>query len=249
MPTDALTNLTGPAVFGLWLQALLTFAILSFLVKDNPVYKFAEHIFVGISAGYGVVLVWHEAVLPIMLYRVFPSLGADAAAEPNYWVFIPIGLGLLMISRFIPRYAWLSRWPMAFVVGLTAGTAIPTAVQTNIIEQMRGTIRPLLYYRPYTLTEAPGGLDVSVLAMFTAFNSLLIVLGVICTLSYFYFSLEHKRVLGITSRIGIWFLMVAFGAGFGNTVMARISLLIGRVQFLLNDWWPVARDTVTRLMQ
>lgn len=231
------------------MQALLTFAILSFLIKDNPVYKFAEHVFVGISAGYGVVLVWHEAVLPIMLYRVFPSLGADPTAQANYWVFIPIGLGLLMISRFIPRYAWLSRWPMAFVVGLTAGTAIPTAVQTNILEQMRGTIRPLMYYRPYMMAEAPGGLDVSVLAVFTAFNSLLVVLGVICTLSYFYFSLEHKRILGITSRIGIWFLMVAFGAGFGNTVMARISLLIGRVQFLLNDWWPVARDTVRQLLQ
>jgi hypothetical protein len=30
--------------------------------------------------------------------------------------------------------------------------------------------------------------------------------------------------------------MVAFGAAFGYTVMARISLLIGRMQFLLGDW-------------
>ena len=70
------------------------------------------------------------------------------------------------------------------------------------------------------------------------FSNLLIVVGVICTLAYFYFSARHRGLLGGASRVGIWFLMVAFGAGFGNTVMARISLLIGRVQFLLYDWLP-----------
>jgi len=29
--------------------------------------------------------------------------------------------------------------------------------------------------------------------------------------------------------------MIGFGASFGMTVMARISLLIGRIQFLVND--------------
>lgn len=229
--------LTSPQVFGLWLQAVLTFAILSFLIRDNPFYKLAEHIFVGISAGYGVVLVWHEAVLPIMLYRVFPSLGGDVTVHANYWVLVPMVLGLLMISRFIPKFAWLSRWPIAFVVGVTAGSSIPVVVQASILEQMSGTIKPFLFFRPLVLTDHAGAIDWSRVAMFAAFNHLLLVIGVICVLSYFYFSQEHKRLLGVTSRIGIWFLMIAFGAGFGNTVMARISLLIGRVQFLLDDWW------------
>jgi hypothetical protein len=238
--------LASGQVFGLWLQAALTFAILSFLIRDNPLYKLAEHIFVGISAGYGVVLVWHEAVLPIMLYRVFPSLGGDATAHANHWVLIPIVLGLLMISRFFPKHAWLSRWPMAFVVGQAAGASIPVVVQANILEQVSGTLRPFVFFRPLVLTENPGGIDWSAVALFAAFNNLLLVIGVICVLSYFYFSQEHKRVLGVTSRIGIWFLMIAFGAGFGNTVMARISLLIGRVQFLLDDWW---QEGVLHLLQ
>ena len=33
--------------------------------------------------------------------------------------------------------------------------------------------------------------------------------------------------------------MIAFGASFGYTVMARVSLLIGRIQFLLHDWLGV----------
>lgn len=241
-------TLTSPEIVGLWLQAVLTFAILSFLVADNPLYKLAEHVFVGVSAGYGVVLVWHQAVLPILLFRIFPGLSGGQETTPNYWVIVPGILGLMIIARFIPKLAWLSRWPMAFVVGVTTGLTIPAVVQANILEQMHGTVAPLVYHRPYVLLDNPGGIDLSPVAMFAVFNSLLLIIGVICTLSYFYFSHEHKRLLGLTSRIGMWFLMVAFGAGFGNTVMARISLLIGRVQFLLYNWWPVAKEGLSHLL-
>ncbi|MEF8787894.1 MAG: hypothetical protein V5A84_02380, partial [Planctomycetota bacterium] len=72
--------------------------------------------------------------------------------------------------------------------------------------------------------------------MFRAVDALTIMLGVVSVLCYFFFSAEHSGTLGIFSRIGIMFLMVAFGATFGYTVMARESLLIGRFQFLLGDW-------------
>ena len=58
----------------------------------------------------------------------------------------------------------------------------------------------------------------------------------ITTLSYFFFSREQKGLLRVSANIGVWFIMIGFGASFGNTVMGRISLLIGRVQFLLTDW-------------
>jgi H+/gluconate symporter-like permease len=65
-------------------------------------------------------------------------------------------------------------------------------------------------------------------------NAIIILIGVICTLLYFFFSKEHKGVLGGVSRVGIIYLMIGFGAAFGYTVMSRISLLIGRIDFLLN---------------
>jgi hypothetical protein len=70
-------------------------------------------------------------------------------------------------------------------------------------------------------------------------NHLLIIVGVISTLAYFFFSKPHRGALGVTARVGIWFLMLAFGASFGYTVMARISLLIGRFLFLMSDWLGV----------
>jgi hypothetical protein len=65
-------------------------------------------------------------------------------------------------------------------------------------------------------------------------NNLLVVIGVVSGLFYFYFSKAHKGVMGTISRIGIWILMVGFGAGFGLTVMGRVSLLVERVLFLKN---------------
>ncbi len=68
------------------------------------------------------------------------------------------------------------------------------------------------------------------------FNNLLIIIGVATTLVYFYFSKKHTGALGAGARIGVTFIMVAFGASFGYTVMARISLLIGRFYFLIFEW-------------
>ena len=65
---------------------------------------------------------------------------------------------------------------------------------------------------------------------------MLTLVGVFATLVYFFYSIEHRGTAGAISRIGVLFLMISFGAGFGNTVMARVSLLIGRFQFLLYDW-------------
>jgi hypothetical protein len=66
--------------------------------------------------------------------------------------------------------------------------------------------------------------------------NLIILVGVLSTLVYFYFSKEHKGLLGVSARVGIWFIMIAFGAHFGYTVMARVSLLIGQVNFIFIDW-------------
>jgi len=70
----------------------------------------------------------------------------------------------------------------------------------------------------------------------TSLTNTLLIIGVCTSLIYFYFSKEHKGILGVAAKVGIWFLMVSFGAAFGYTIMARISILIGRVDFLINDW-------------
>lgn len=190
---------------GLTITAFFTLCIYSFLYKDNPFYKLAEHIFAGLSAGYYVSLVWHSIIKQQL---ITPLLEGH-----QYILIIPAVLGVLMFTRFIPKIAWLSRIPMAFVVGNTAGIFF--------IQQLHGIVLPQVR---------------STFLSFTSVSVLIMIVGVISTLIYFYFSKEHKGLLGTTAKIGIWFIMIAFGASFGYTVMARVSLLIGRVQFLLFEW-------------
>jgi hypothetical protein len=67
-------------------------------------------------------------------------------------------------------------------------------------------------------------------------SGLVVLVGVVTTISYFYFSREHRGVLGQSAKLGTWFLMIFFGTTFGYTVMSRMSTFIGRVEFLLSDF-------------
>jgi hypothetical protein len=70
----------------------------------------------------------------------------------------------------------------------------------------------------------------------TTINAIIFTVGLLTSLLFFFYSREPRGAFGVVSRIGIGFLMVGFGAGYGYTVMSRVSLLIGRFQFLLGDW-------------
>jgi len=200
-----------------WFSALLTLCILSFLYKDNPFYRFAEHLFVGTSAGYLIALSWHNTV--------YPNLYVPLIKEHQYLYVLPLLLGLLYLARFIPKFSSLIRIPIAFLLGWGSGVVIPAAIQTDIIKQIQGT---LLTRNLFTRRD-------------TAVWALIVLIGVISTLVYFFFSRERKGVLKPISNVGIVFIMLGFGASFGYTVMARISLLIGRLQFLLGDWLGIIK--------
>jgi len=200
-----------------WIAALLTLAIFSFLYKDNPFYKFAEHLFVGVSAAYALVLTYYNSFIPNLIFPVF--------REHNYWFLIPGLLGLLFFARFIPRIRFLVLLPIAFYIGGYAGISIGPSLQARLLKQLQGSmLNPADFADPW---------------MFV--NKVIVLVGILGTMLYFYFSREHKGVLKAATNIGIWFIMVGFGAAFGYTVMARASLLIGRVQFLLMDWLHLIR--------
>jgi hypothetical protein len=100
------------------------------------------------------------------------------------------------------------------------------------VEQVRATLVPFIQIESWkSLFTNPG-----VMTFLNAIAIPVVIVGVITGIIYFFFSKEHKGVFGGLARIGVWFLMIAFGASFGYTVMARISLLIGRMYFLLHNW-------------
>ncbi len=217
---------------GVWIAAFFTLAILSFLWNDNPVYKFAESVVVGVSAAYWMVFAFWSTLVPTLAQPLMPGLmkawalpGTSGTHESMWWVaFFPLGLGLMLLMRLSPKGAWISVWPLAFIVGLTAGIKLVSHVQADFLAQISNSILPLVAMRE-------GAFDWG-----KSLGNLTLIVGLLSVLTYFFFSIEHKGVVGKVARVGVWFLMVAFGAAFAFTVMGRITLLSARMQFLFDDW-------------
>ena len=215
-----------------WLGALLTLCIFSFLYKDNPFYRFAEHLFVGVSAGYYIILNFWTVIVP-NLWEPFTKTVGNATGTAgvgslflprlgDYRIFLAVPgiLGLLLFTRLFGKIGWMSRWALAVIIGVYAGIRTTGAAQADFVAQVEGSLKPLWI---------AGDIGASV-------NAIIFTVGIITSLLFFFYSREHKGGLGVASKLGIFFLMVSFGAGYGYTVMSRISLLIGRFQFLLEDW-------------
>ena len=158
-----------------------------------------------ISTGFGV-----------LDRSIFPEGGIDGHDEMRLIYIIPFILGIFMLLRLVPNVGYLARWAIAYIVGMTAGLRFYSFLNSNILLQIP-----------------------SVAIDFTAdwgsiFNASIVFVGTITGLIYFFFSKEHKGTLGTLSKIGIYFLMIKFGASFGFAVMGRISLLIGQMNYLID---------------
>ena len=141
-----------------------------------------------------------------------------------YWI-ITLVIGAMFYFVFSQKHMWISRLVFGTFMGLFAGMQFKAFAGMNI-DQIRASFKPLY---------VPGNAMQSV-------NNILFVLILLTVMSYFFFSFEHKnKITAFPSKVGRWVLMFAFGAMFGATVMARMSLLIGRVYFLLHNWMHIAK--------
>lgn len=219
--------------------SFLTLAVFSFLYKDNPFYKFAEHLYVGVSAAYWMSLSFWTTMVGNLFPRISKTLCTwfEVPFSGYEWhFFIPLIFGLMLLMRLSPKGAWISRWSLAFIVGTTAGLNLPRYLRSDFIEQISSTFIPLLA-QWQGIGAFFSNLSLSATGQLVAIASNIVVfLGVFCGLIYFFFSKEHKGAFGVASRFGIWILMVTFGASFGYTVMGRVSLLVGRLTFLFKNW-------------
>ena len=230
-------------MMGPWIAAFLTLAIFSYLYKDNPFYKVAEHLFVGISTGYWTSMFFWTQIQPNLFGRlwpaseynsdliwyklynvlgvfssVFPDGGIDKGHHMELLYLLPFALGIMMLLSVSAKLSWMARWGIAYTVGMAAGLRAYGFLNSNVLGQIKGSAFQIFN----------SDLPFFALASESIFNNFIILIGTITGLMYFYFSREHTGNFGKLSKLGIYFLMISFGASFGFAVMGRISLLIGR---------------------
>jgi hypothetical protein len=209
--------MNGSEIFGAWVAVFLTLGIFSYLYKDNPFYKIAEHVFVGVSAGYWMTMAFWTQVQPNLFGRLWPIPEGEISG-----FLMKAWYGIYNIFGFVSsKLSWLARLGIAYTVGMAAGLRAYAFLNSNVLGQIKGSAVSFVDMPWFSLTGV------------SVFNNLIILVGTITGLLYFYFSKEHSGHFGKVTRVGIYFLMISFGASFGFAVMGRISLLIGRFTDLI----------------
>jgi hypothetical protein len=198
---------------GILVPAVLTLGVFSILFRENAVFRAIEHLAIGLAGGYAVVVSLRSGLVPRVL-RAFSESGVLNAVL----LAVPLAAGIGIILASIGRRNWVGRVGVAGAVAISAGLAMPPLVQSLVLEQMRATMVPIG------------------LATVAGFNALVLAFCVLSTMAYFSFTREPTGLRGLLAILGLYTLMISFGATFGYMVMTRFNLLIGRFLFLLRDW-------------
>jgi hypothetical protein len=193
-----------------------TVALLSYLIGDNPLYRVALHLFIGVSVGYVTLVVIYQAILP----RVVAPL-QSGGVPAIVLALIPVLLFLFLLLRIGERTAFLSKITIAFMLGVGTAVALGGAVIGTLIPQIRST----------SLAGDTLGL----------ISGLIVVVGTIATLIYFQFWLRGRSASGdaqraalmrIAGQIGQGFLMLTFGVIYGGMILSGIVILSERLMAL-----------------
>lgn len=215
--------MTSLDLIGFSLAALFTIAILSYLIGDNPLYRVAINLFVGITAGYAVVVVSYNVLKPWAL-RLWALEFADVG-----WLLSAVAalLGLILFLRAFRIAAPLGTWVMAFLVGVGAAVAIGGAVTGTVFPQMQASF--------VSLVPGEAGLE-------KWGSDLLILFGTLATLGFFYYGARGERgqkverppLIRLIAPIGQIFIGVAFGTLYAGALVASLAFFAGSLQTLID---------------
>jgi FtsH-binding integral membrane protein len=200
------------------IAVVLTILVLSRIVGDNPLFRVAQYLFVGVSLGLAFVVVYHQVLRPAV-----SALAAGSPLAPARYG-VPLLLGLLLLPRITRQQgsSWLANVPLALVFGVGGALAIGGAIAGTLIPQLLDTARPLG-------NDPAQMIGVVVLA-----------LGTILTLSAFYYTVPQQsgggRFVAFATLTGHWLLMIAFGFFFASAVQTYLAALTERLSFLL-QWF------------
>lgn len=215
---------------------LLTLMVYAYLFKDIPsfysIYRIAAYLFVGVALGYAAVMAWHGVIVPRLLLRL---------EQGHWWNLVPLVLCLLLLTKARPGWQ-IGNISIAFMLGVGAALAVGGGIVGTLIPQVKATfvsLNPLHY-------QARASLEGAVSPLVYVFEALLMVVGTISTLLYFYFHTEggsqrlaalRDPILNLATGFGKVFMMFAFGTLFASIAMTCLSLLADRIRFLILTVW------------
>jgi len=193
--------------------------IFTYLLGDNPAFRVAVHIFVGVAAGYVAAVAWWQVLWPDLL---LPLMSGKILAG------IPLILSVLVLMKISPRLTRLGSPAMGLLVGASAAVAIGGAVLGTILPQALATIDA------FDLNAAAAR---NVSALRALFDGALILTGAVTTLVYFHFgaraapdgTLRRFGPIELVAWVGRIFIAVSLGVLFAGLYSAALAALVERL--------------------
>ena len=214
MPIELVSALAG---------LLLTLMVFSYLIGDNPLFRIAVYLFIGVASGYAAAIVWHSVLIP----KLFQPLMAL-----NPLAIIPLVFGVSLLAKLSARTAWIGSFAMAVLVGVGAAAAIGGALIGTLLPQAQAAIDG------FDILSAGSGLE----AASRLLEGVILLGGTVFTLASFHFSAgravdgvpKRNRIIEGIAWVGRIFIAITFGALFAGVYMSALTAMIERLSFVLN---------------
>jgi hypothetical protein len=223
-----LEDVVGPV-----LAALLTVMMLSYIIGDNPFFRLACYIFIGVASGYAGAIAWHQVLWPGLGVPITQN-GLATFTDPGLilTVVVPLVLILLMLFKLSASTAPYGTLPMALMVGIGAGVLIGGAITGTLIPQSLAAMTTL---DPSAIAPQTGETGIERVA-----NVAILLVGTLTTLMYFRFTAtrapsgetRRTRLMSVIAGGGGFFIALTFGVMYAGALAASVIVLSERVQFL-----------------
>jgi hypothetical protein len=197
--------------------------VFSYLIGDNPLFRIAVYLFIGVASGYAATVVWHYVLVPKLSQSFTPF---------NPLSIVPIIFGISLLAKLIPRISWVGNFAMAVLVGVGAAAAVGGALLGTLMPQAQSAIDGLDVLSAGTVGEVA----------FRFLEGGIMLLGTVFTLASFHFSAgraadgspKRNRILDGIAWVGRICIAITFGVLFAGVYMSALTAMIERLSFVLN---------------
>lgn len=205
---------------------ILTLMVFSYLIGDNPLFRIAVYLFVGVASGYAATVIWHYVLVP----KLFQPL---TTSDPNQLLLsiVPLLFSISLLTKLSPRISWIGNFAMAALVGVGAAAAVGGALLGTLIPQFQAAIDAFDF-------RAAGGAN----PLLTLVEGTVMFFGTVLTLASFHFSAvrspdgtpRRNSIIDWISWLGRIFIAITFGVLFAGVYMAALTAMIERLSSIIN---------------
>ena len=214
MPTELISALVG---------LTLTLMVFSYLIGDNPLFRVAVYLFIGVASGYAATVVWHYVLVPKLFQPVLTF---------NPLAIIPFIFGISLLAKLFPRISWVGSFAMAVLVGVGTAAAVGGALLGTLMPQAQAAIDG------FDVLSGGSGLEIASRLL----QGVIMLGGTVFTLASFHFSAgraadgipKRNRILEGIAWVGRIFIAITLGALFAGVYMSALTAMIERLSFILN---------------